>query len=143
MEKSRLLVCLMRRPPELIEAFIKALGHPFTYNLAPAKLSVKGKPQRFLIKTDVDSLRSRLLKRLSSGVSLEPPVCRSQSEAAEFVDKLLRYLDAPFVCYTNESQSADGTYSEVPSSGGRALRTLASSLLPRSMIVMIWFIGYD
>jgi len=128
---------------ELIEAYIKALGHPFTSNLAPARLSVKGKPQRFLIQTDVDTLRARLLKLLSSGVSLEPPVCRSQSEAAEFVEKLLGYLDAPFVCYTNESQSADGTYSRGAKFWRKGFGDAGFFIISATKIVMIWFIGYD
>lgn len=122
---------------ELIEAYIKALGHPFTSNLAPARLSGKGKPQRFLVKTDADSLRARLLKLLSSGVSLEPPVCRSQSEAAEFVEKLLGYLDAPFVCYTNQTQSGGSKFWR------KGFGDAGFFIISATKIVMIWFIGYD
>lgn len=122
---------------ELVEAFIKALGHPYTSNLAKVELSPKGKPQRFLVKTDVDALRTRLLKLLSGGVSLEPPVCGSQSEAAEFVEKLLKYLETPFVCFTNNS----------PSRGSKFWRKGFGDegffIVSASKIVMIWFLGYD
>jgi len=128
---------------ELIEAYIKALGHPFTSNLAPAKLSAKGKPQRFLIQTDVDSFGARLLKLLSSGVSLEPAVCRSQSEAAEFVERLLGYLDPPFVCYTNESQSSDGTFKQGAKFWRKGFGDAGFFIISSTKIVMLWFIGYD
>jgi len=128
---------------ELIEAYIKALGHPFTSNLAQAKLSVKGKPQRFLIKTDENSLRARLIKLLSSGVSLEPAVCRSQSEAAEFVEKLLGFLGGPFECYTNELQSLDGTYQKGAKFWRKGFGDAGFFIITASKVVMIWFIGYD
>ena len=127
---------------ELIEAFIKALGHPFTSNLAQAKL-VKGKPQRFLIKTDENSLRARLLKLLSSGVSLEGRVCGSQSEAAEFVEKLLGFLGSPFECYTNELHSLDGTYQRGAKFWRKGFGDAGFFIITATKIVMIWFIGYD
>jgi len=128
---------------ELVEAFIKALGHPFTSNLAKVELSAKGKPQRYLIQTEVDTIRARLLKLLSSGVSLEPPVCGSQSEAAEFVERLLGYLETPFVCYTNEQHSSDGSSSKGAKFWRKGFGDEGFFIISRSKVVMIWFIGHD
>jgi len=128
---------------ELVEAFIKALGHPFTSNLAKVELSAKGKPQRYLIRAEVDTLRARLLKLLSSGVSLEPPVCGSQSEAAEFVERLLSSLETPFVCFTNEQHASDGSASKGAKFWRKGFGDEGFFIISGSKIIMIWFIGHD
>ena len=118
---------------ELVDSFLRAIGVVFTKHLNKPHME-KGKPQRFLSQTDLETTKQDLLKLLLEGVSQEPPVCANKEEASEFVDKVFgQFEQSSLRCFSHMGSSL----------WTRGHRDEGFFLFDNSKIGLFWFLGYD